>query len=185
MWRAGLIRCITTGWSRRVIVISVLGGSIFVCTALWIWSLRHVDSIALYRSTDALSVDSWSGRLTVAWMESQRKSERNEHWQLRHFREFAIADYREPRQNSLWNELGFTFRQMKFGYGDPPRVIVTAIGIPYWLLDGALVSVQIMLCVRLWKKWNQDKGRCTICGYDLRASGTICPECGAPIIRDD
>jgi predicted amidophosphoribosyltransferase len=54
-----------------------------------------------------------------------------------------------------------------------------------------VVGVLVLLCVALFVVWRRSReyekrvrrGLCVRCGYDVRASGEHCPECGAPIMR--
>jgi hypothetical protein len=58
--------------------------------------------------------------------------------------------------------------------------------VPYWALaaaTGALPALWVPHAVR--RVYRRRKGRCVRCGYDLRASGDRCPECGAAITPSD
>lgn len=51
----------------------------------------------------------------------------------------------------------------------------------------------VLPLVRRWRTWRREqrwsrrrkRGRCTVCGYDLRASSGRCPECGAEMPAKD
>ena len=63
--------------------------------------------------------------------------------------------------------------------GDGDRV---AIVVPFWLLFTLAAFPTAVL-------WHRDRrtvkpGCCLTCGYDLRASKKVCPECGMPIIEE-
>ncbi len=61
-----------------------------------------------------------------------------------------------------------------------PRVgISNAIDAPFWFLLTLAAIPTVIL-------WHRDRrtvkpGCCRVCGYDLRASKKVCPECGAAI----
>jgi len=55
-----------------------------------------------------------------------------------------------------------------------------AVVIPYW----CLLPLALLPTVALLRRWRRQRlrkkrGQCLACGYDLRASGSRCPECGA------
>jgi hypothetical protein len=53
------------------------------------------------------------------------------------------------------------------------------IGVPWWLfLIGGLALPGIAVSRRLKRIRDEGKGRCVVCGYDLRATPERCPECG-------
>ena len=62
-------------------------------------------------------------------------------------------------------------------YPGPARGIL----LPYWSIT-ALLTLPLAFAVwrSIKRKSHHNTGLCPICGYDLRASPTRCPECGAP-----
>jgi hypothetical protein len=55
---------------------------------------------------------------------------------------------------------------------------------PYWMLAIAfLILPAIAWCTRLMRRRAQLEGRCSTCGYDLRATPDRCPECGTAVQR--
>ena len=56
--------------------------------------------------------------------------------------------------------------------------------VPIWIPAFSLAvapSVAIYRCIR--RRRRHAAGRCLTCGYDLRGSEGVCPECGTPIAR--
>jgi hypothetical protein len=53
---------------------------------------------------------------------------------------------------------------------------------PWWLIVLAVTGLAGYVWFRSWKtagrQWRIDAGFCGQCGYDLRGSPTVCPECG-------
>jgi hypothetical protein len=54
--------------------------------------------------------------------------------------------------------------------------------LPYWTLVGFLGAWFVLLFWRVTRP-RHVPGRCSVCGYDLRATPDRCPECGTPILE--
>lgn len=65
-------------------------------------------------------------------------------------------------------------------YHAPPASLRRCI-IPFWifLLAGSVLPLQTLFR-RMRIRSFRHSGRCIKCGYDLRASSDVCPECGHP-----
>lgn len=51
--------------------------------------------------------------------------------------------------------------------------------LPYWILLAATVAVPFAMLLKSFRRRVRVRsGRCASCGYDVRASGARCPECG-------
>ena len=85
-------------------------------------------------------------------------------------------------------ETGFNGREIKWkgfrlAWGDAnwyAQFRIRALLIPYWFLILISTPLVIVSARRYLLRWRwQSAGRCTSCGYDLRFSSGVCPECGA------
>lgn len=57
---------------------------------------------------------------------------------------------------------------------------IRALLIPYWFLILISTPLIVFSARRYLLRWRwKSTGRCTSCGYDLRFSSGVCPECGA------
>jgi hypothetical protein len=79
--------------------------------------------------------------------------------------------------------LGFALSRRQFVA--PPGIAVSdwAVRIPWWALAALMLALHSITTARGLRaqrgiNW-QRVGRCGACGYDLRASASQCPECGA------
>lgn len=74
-----------------------------------------------------------------------------------------------------WRGAGFEFIAdgpwVRWGY--------FVIGVPFWALGAALAGAAATgaSAWRRQRRWEK-QGRCRACGYDLRGSAGVCPECG-------
>jgi hypothetical protein len=58
------------------------------------------------------------------------------------------------------------------------------IGFPLWAPLAAGCVLPALTCYRTARRLRRDRhGLCRECGYDVRASGDRCPECGSPVAR--
>ena len=59
------------------------------------------------------------------------------------------------------------------------------VTVPYWLLAVLTAILPMVAGVGMFRsvrrRRRKQAGRCATCGYDLRASGEVCPECGAKV----
>jgi hypothetical protein len=59
-----------------------------------------------------------------------------------------------------------------------------AYAVPYWPALAATSVPALRVVVRIVRRWRRARrGLCPGCGYDLRAAGDRCPECGEPVNR--
>ena len=101
-------------------------------------------------------------------------------WVISHRGTFTLC-----RQNGReWGQefgkvegLGF-----KFGGLHGPNGSLWNLQLPYWFATVVLLVSPALWVVRVRRnrrRWRS--GLCRKCGYDLRASGDVCPECGARV----
>ena len=69
-------------------------------------------------------------------------------------------------------------RVLGFGYVRRPDGVRYA-NVPYWFLAAVPGTVAALAARGAWRRRARRPGLCAACGYDLRASGDRCPECGA------
>ncbi|MDB5320318.1 MAG: hypothetical protein JWN40_1949 [Phycisphaerales bacterium] len=65
-----------------------------------------------------------------------------------------------------------------------PRFSYVEVGTPYWTLALAPLSPLVLLSMvrlrrRQVRRLREQTGRCVRCGYDLRETPGVCPECGS------
>lgn len=81
-----------------------------------------------------------------------------------------------PQWLSWIQYLGFSYYKADF-----PVFKSHVFGVPFWFLAMLPLAVPaLVLRRRLRRRRYKMAGRCGGCGYDLRASEGVCPECGMP-----
>jgi len=91
------------------------------------------------------------------------------------------ANYSYSPTGFIWlQRLGFVYRKSEY-----PGAQFHTFTMPFWALT-ALPLIVPTPVLRRWRRrrTRRSRGQCLNCGYDLRASGTCCPECGTPILAD-
>jgi hypothetical protein len=85
-----------------------------------------------------------------------------------------------------WRSLLVHFKHGPFIYADLSfdGFSTHTLQLPFWSVS-LLFSISPLLSIYRWNRRRRRRllGRCVKCGYDLRASESLCPECGTPMIR--
>jgi hypothetical protein len=93
---------------------------------------------------------------------------------------------RFPHKTGL-QYLGLDLRTFSNSTGE--QSTVTDVCVPFWLfatLAAALPAIWYRRFRREWRRrFRLSHGLCVSCGYDIRASESRCPECGAVPVQSD
>jgi hypothetical protein len=90
-----------------------------------------------------------------------------------------------PEDRNLSNGFGFKYWTWNLKFpGSPNSISFARLTIPFWLLIAVFLIAPGLFLVRYLKsrmrRARQACGLCVHCGYDLRATKELCPECGRP-----
>jgi hypothetical protein len=147
--------------------------SISLLTAgLWIHSYFFV--VEIRRSGASRELALWSATGVVAFQTCPRRA-----WEPVRSTTWELNCNRQPRvlfSLVSWSRLGFG---VESGRPRAPSAGNLVICVPYWfviLIPPGLLALRIRRARRLGSA--ASRGLCARCGYDLRASGSVCPECG-------
>lgn len=75
----------------------------------------------------------------------------------------------------------FAYLNLRFGFGYFWWPEFVACWFAGFFMTGVIANVVARYARRRFERRFQS-GRCTCCGYDLRASTERCPECGTPML---
>lgn len=100
----------------------------------------------------------------------------------------ALTTWQRP-PSGIWTRAGFDLVSAYDATPNPyesthwpiesPWTRVWALTIPYWAVAVLAWLPPLPFIWRAaWSRRRRRRGRCMWCGYDLRSSGAICPECG-------
>lgn len=174
--------------------------SFLVCIALlvlWVRSYHVLDSVSR-REESAVDLYSNYGLLNlrmIHWAEAGISLPKHP---IRYDKGRAYRP--DPHVSPIgtvhdWSALGFRYWSgvpaPPIGTGQNQVSGVAAPGwrlvAPHWFLAVLTAFPPTLWCMRLLRRWRErhrrESGRCIKCGYDLRASGGRCPECGTLVFE--
>jgi hypothetical protein len=163
--------------------------------ALWVRSLRVTETVSWSRHRAGGSVLIGHGRLvcyqfrmTPAWQDV--KDEGLRVWRepgetnddIGHFLTRGGKDFTPPLGSAFEPKLGAGTGGFWFHAGILDGWSRRAVMVPLWFLVLATALPPLHWLLVLRRRRSREvlarQGRCAECGYDLRASGDVCPECG-------
>jgi hypothetical protein len=153
-------------WIKNSLV--VLCGIVAI-TAGWVhWRSHRISSVGHYYGEKGwLGFYSAEGRLVLAVGREKIDSLVKRDFHERPIKRALDWEYYDVK----WVGVGFKSRHSPRAY---------FLTLPLWMLwTAAAIPVLAGTWRRVKKHWRKSVHRCESCGYDLRASGERCPECGA------
>jgi hypothetical protein len=148
--------------------------SLVLCVAtvaLWVRSYYYWDAIFLQRGVYSVDARTANGKFNVHMAERHAIPP----WTVKVFRTFPRDS--DPFYSGVptgWNRLGFRFSHPS----DPDFAHAAMVTIPFWFLAAASGVLPAHWSIRHSRRRGHIAGRCSNCGYDLRATPDRCPECG-------
>jgi hypothetical protein len=141
----------------------------------WIRSRWVIDGVYRYGSERRLSLRSGNG--TLRFTRQPPFSAGPIGWQWR--AEPMPANVQIPWIFPWYERAGFVWNN-EIPRGPSPSRRYVALEVPYWFLI-VVSSLPSLGWSALWmrRRYARRGGGCTHCGYDLRATPELCPECGA------
>jgi hypothetical protein len=167
---------------RRLLNLLALPSAVFcvVAAIMWVRSHRTCDCVSISGAHRSSALESDRGRLSVVitWYEAPKPLPG---WQVRRHRELYWDPTLIP---AAWAGFGFEGRRvmgLPSTASGQPRWTLSALTVPYWAVVGVSLPAPLLtLARRVVEGSRRRRGRCPVCGYDLRATPQRCPECGAP-----
>ena len=141
--------------------------------AMWVRSERVADAFDWQRSTERASVGSAAGAVFYDRIRVVTAGVSVHHSRGPGYHAVPLGPQRGTILAPNWSFAGFSITRQTL-----PPVEVLDVRVPYWFVT-LLGIAPAGLCV--WARWRiRDAlpGRCSRCGYDLRATPERCPECG-------
>jgi hypothetical protein len=176
---------------RRKLFTLAAGVSAVLCAAvcvLWVRSYSAYDSVTRIRSMRWTQADSWRGLVVVSGVDDRNEPLSVPDSLQHHTSAEPKSPYFEAVADARWRFAGFAVQ--------PPTTVHAGVQFTRWLVAAPYWSVAALLAIGPIVKLlgsamlrrarrRRHAGLCPACGYDLRATPDLCPECGAvpPVAR--
>jgi hypothetical protein len=169
---------------KRRLVTLAAAASLLLCVAavaLWVRSYRQADVVYFETSRDTVAVTSVRGEIEVTQSPPNKSipgtiRDRYGHESL------SGTSFMSVTESVWYSSLPTNYRVrglVGFGFIVPAVSGYTGVWFPHWFL-ALLFSIFPALHSRATiRSRSRQRGHCTQCGYDLRATPGRCPECGA------
>ena len=175
---------------RTYLVLSLSLPALLIVTMFWIRSYSMGDSLQYYSDPKGFTMNSIGGLCSLSWGEVHsvlyppHYGWEGSFWPFEREENYTISSDLSKLCKHYW--LGFGFDRWKRETADS-SVDSRGFVIPHWFLF-LLALAPILVTVRTILKDRRVRGlllagRCTECGYDLRASPDCCPECGHKTLK--
>lgn len=168
------------------IVLSLCLLLIAAISLAWLRSPKFTDSVEIIGLRGGLLISSHPGRVCVCWP-SPVNHLPGSRWSVA-----VDSSVRDDDAIPFSNWIAYapalteaeSARRPRFAVGSSTiaNVLTHYVEVPYWIFlpFPALPVIWLMVCTISTRIRRRRLGLCRQCGYDLRASPTICPECGTP-----
>ena len=157
---------------RRLFNVAALLSALLFAWACWAW-------VRSYQPRH-LVVEAGEGRVFFIFWESPGRPLTAAFWPGAEFARDADVFWQEVihPEHDGWEWLGFGFKEGRTQSIPAMRIFA----IPFWFLVLLCAMVPVSwVAYALRRRRRVREHRCLNCGYDLRASGERCPECGTAV----
>jgi hypothetical protein len=134
----------------------------------------------------------WRGEWLAAYLRTPHNQRRTSQaiYSIRHGKPgpgpMQVPLYARGKLDGVGLAFGRSGLDTGFGNYGPMSIRREFVSVPYWLpalLAALLPAVWVAFFLRRRRRRARlRKGLCVACGYDLRAGGDRCPECGTPVV---
>ncbi len=137
---------------------------------MWVRSWYRYDEISWHAAGEAFGLQSLHGEASI-FLNTGASSPNFQSW----YSEAMPAEIPRMHLGAKPHLLGFGFEHAPYGRFGPREM--RAVYLPDWFLLPLFALCPVGLLIhRLRNRFSA--GHCRSCGYDLRATPDLCPECG-------